>query len=30
MLGRALAAFTPEESAELARLLNKLADNWQR
>lgn len=27
-LGRALAAFTDEESAELARLLNKLADNW--
>jgi hypothetical protein len=27
-LGRALAAFTDEESAELARLLTKLADNW--
>ncbi|GAA2870094.1 MarR family winged helix-turn-helix transcriptional regulator [Microbacterium arabinogalactanolyticum] len=27
-LGRALAAFTEEESAELARLLTKLADNW--
>lgn len=30
MLAGALAAFTEEESAELARLLNKLADNWQR
>src|SRR5690606_23513888 len=29
-LGRALAAFTDEESAELARLLTKLADNWDR
>ncbi|MFD5226041.1 MarR family winged helix-turn-helix transcriptional regulator [Microbacterium sp. NPDC058342] len=27
-LGRALAAFSDEESAELARLLTKLADNW--
>ncbi|GAT71784.1 MarR family winged helix-turn-helix transcriptional regulator [Microbacterium hydrocarbonoxydans] len=27
-LGRALAAFTEEERTELARLLNKLADNW--
>jgi len=27
-LGRALAAFTEDESAELARLLTKLADNW--
>lgn len=27
-LGRALAAFTADESAELARLLTKLADNW--
>ena len=27
-LGRALAAFTEEESVELARLLTKLADNW--
>ncbi|MFD5214300.1 MarR family winged helix-turn-helix transcriptional regulator [Microbacterium sp. NPDC058345] len=27
-LGRALAAFTDEESAELARLLTKLADHW--
>jgi DNA-binding MarR family transcriptional regulator len=27
-LGRALAAFTDDESAELARLLTKLADNW--
>ncbi|BDZ40164.1 hypothetical protein GCM10025863_27780 [Microbacterium suwonense] len=27
-LGRALAAFTEEESAELARLLTKLAENW--
>lgn len=30
MLSQALAAFTEEESRELARLLNKLADNWQR
>ena len=30
MLGAALAAFTDEERAELARLLTKLADNWQR
>jgi len=30
MLTGALAAFTDEERAELARLLNKLADNWQR
>lgn len=29
-LGTALAAFTEEERVELARLLNKLADNWQR
>jgi len=29
-LGTALAAFTDEERAELARLLTKLADNWQR
>lgn len=28
MLGSALAAFTDEERAELARLLGKLADNW--
>ncbi|GAA3936597.1 MarR family winged helix-turn-helix transcriptional regulator [Microbacterium soli] len=28
-LGRALEAFTDEESAELARLLTKLADNWE-
>lgn len=27
-LGKALAAFTDEERAELARLLGKLADNW--
>src|SRR5690606_5025010 len=27
-LARALTAFTDEESAELARLLTKLADNW--
>ncbi|WP_309127004.1 MarR family winged helix-turn-helix transcriptional regulator [Microbacterium sp.] len=27
-LSRALAAFSDEESAELARLLTKLADNW--
>ncbi|WP_307861076.1 MarR family winged helix-turn-helix transcriptional regulator [Microbacterium sp. SD291] len=27
-LGRALAAFTDEEQAELSRLLTKLADNW--
>ncbi|MDT0157937.1 MarR family winged helix-turn-helix transcriptional regulator [Microbacterium sp. ARD32] len=27
-LARALAAFTDDESAELARLLTKLADNW--
>jgi DNA-binding MarR family transcriptional regulator len=30
MLAGALAAFTDEERTELARLLNKLADNWQR
>ncbi|WP_243408765.1 MarR family winged helix-turn-helix transcriptional regulator [Microbacterium sp. TPD7012] len=30
MLAGALAAFTEEERTELARLLNKLADNWQR
>lgn len=30
MLTGALAAFTDEERTELARLLNKLADNWQR
>ncbi|WEK61235.1 MAG: MarR family winged helix-turn-helix transcriptional regulator [Candidatus Microbacterium colombiense] len=30
MLTGALAAFTDEERAELARLLTKLADNWQR
>jgi len=29
-LSRALAAFTDEERAELARLLTKLADNWVR
>ncbi|MCM3778884.1 MarR family winged helix-turn-helix transcriptional regulator [Microbacterium hydrocarbonoxydans] len=28
MLGKALAAFTDEERMELARLLGKLADNW--
>ncbi|WP_217184942.1 MarR family winged helix-turn-helix transcriptional regulator [Streptomyces sp. AC495_CC817] len=28
VLGRALAAFTDEEKSQLARLLNKLADNW--
>lgn len=28
-LGRALAAFTEEEQAELVRLLTKLADNWE-
>jgi hypothetical protein len=27
-LGKALAAFTDDERTELARLLNKLADNW--
>lgn len=30
MLSGALAAFSDEERAELARLLTKLADNWQR
>ncbi|WP_226534105.1 MarR family winged helix-turn-helix transcriptional regulator [Microbacterium paraoxydans] len=30
MLRTALASFTEEERVELARLLNKLADNWQR
>lgn len=30
MLSGALAAFTEDERTELARLLNKLADNWQR
>lgn len=30
MLGAALSAFTAQEQEELARLLNKLADNWQR
>ncbi|MFS0910802.1 MarR family winged helix-turn-helix transcriptional regulator [Microbacterium sp. 179-I 3D2 NHS] len=30
MLSRALAAFTEDERVELARLLGKLADNWQR
>lgn len=30
MLTQALATFTDAESAELARLLTKLADNWQR
>ncbi|MFJ2367729.1 MarR family winged helix-turn-helix transcriptional regulator [Microbacterium sp. NPDC087665] len=30
MLSGALAAFTDEERTELARLLNKLADNWRR
>ncbi|ALX65877.1 hypothetical protein AB663_000654 [Microbacterium sp. XT11] len=30
LLGSALAAFTEEERAELARLLTKLADNWPR
>lgn len=29
-LGRALESFTDAERTELARLLNKLADNWQR
>lgn len=29
-LSTALAAFSEEERAELARLLTKLADNWQR
>ncbi|WP_235556817.1 MarR family winged helix-turn-helix transcriptional regulator [Microbacterium sp. GCS4] len=28
-LGKALAAFTDEERVELARLLGKLADNWE-
>jgi DNA-binding MarR family transcriptional regulator len=28
VLGKALAVFTAEERAELARLLGKLADNW--
>ena len=27
-LGKALVAFTDDERTELARLLNKLADNW--
>ncbi|WP_258131079.1 MarR family winged helix-turn-helix transcriptional regulator [Microbacterium sp. MYb66] len=30
MLSTALSSFTDDERAELARLLNKLADNWQR
>ncbi|MFF1539473.1 MarR family winged helix-turn-helix transcriptional regulator [Microbacterium sp. NPDC058269] len=30
MLTSALTSFTDDERAELARLLNKLADNWQR
>lgn len=30
LLTNALAAFTDDERAELARLLNKLADNWHR
>lgn len=30
VLGRALAAFTEEEQRDLARLLGKLADNWER
>ncbi|WP_337001368.1 MULTISPECIES: MarR family winged helix-turn-helix transcriptional regulator [unclassified Microbacterium] len=30
LLSTALASFTDEERVELARLLNKLADNWQR
>ncbi|MFJ3473313.1 MarR family winged helix-turn-helix transcriptional regulator [Microbacterium maritypicum] len=30
MLTTALTSFTDEERIELARLLNKLADNWQR
>jgi DNA-binding MarR family transcriptional regulator len=30
MLASALTAFTDDERSELARLLNKLADNWQR
>ena len=30
MLTTALASFTDDERVELARLLNKLADNWQR
>lgn len=29
VLSRALESFTDEESRELARLLSKLADNWQ-
>ena len=28
-LSHALEAFTPEEQADLARLLTKLADNWR-
>lgn len=28
-LGKALAAFTEHEREQLARLLNKLADNWE-
>lgn len=30
MLTTALASFSDDERVELARLLNKLADNWQR
>ena len=30
LLTTALASFTDDERVELARLLNKLADNWQR
>ncbi len=30
MLTTALASFTDDERVELARLLNKLAENWQR
>lgn len=29
-LNTALAAFTDEERAQLAHLLNKLADNWEQ
>ncbi|MEV4776394.1 MarR family winged helix-turn-helix transcriptional regulator [Microbacterium sp. LWH12-1.2] len=29
LLGRALAAFTDDEQRDLARLLGKLADNWE-
>ena len=30
LLTNALSSFTDAERTELARLLNKLADNWQR